>query len=275
MGLKQRLVDLMRTRALQPLWVRLHRTALVGMNHYGGADLRHSGEAYVLGHVARLAGPGPHGVVDAGGHFGYYTELALRAIGGNLRVELFEPSPIALEVLQKTLAGPLKEGVVRCHKQALGDAPGQLTLHLPAQGSSYASLHPFDPLTRDHVRAAQQIDVEVTTLDAHCAAYGIERILLLKIDVEGHELHVLRGARGLLQRGAIRFIQFEFGEADIDSRTFFLDIFRELGPRYTIHRVLPNGLWSIARYSPDLEVFHVTNYLAVLKVEEPQLATQP
>ena len=266
MGLKSRLVRALRSEALQPFWERMARLARVGMNHYGGADHRHSGEDHVLRFVARQADPG-HGtqVIDVGAHEGHYTAMALRILGERVRVDCFEPSSTARPNLLSLLSHELSTARVRAFDQALGDADGTVTLYSPKPGSSFASLYPFDPETRAQILPGEQETIDMTTLDAHADRHGIDRILLLKIDVEGHELHVLRGAKGLLERRAIQFIQFEFGEADIDSRTFFHDFFHLLHPTHDLYRVLPRGLHRIDAYEPDLEVFRVTNYLAVLR----------
>jgi hypothetical protein len=105
--------------------------------------------------------------------------------------------------------------------------------------------------------------VELRTLDDFCAERGIGRIDLLKIDVEGHELRVLEGARGLLEADAIGFIQFEFNATNIDSRSFFRDFYELLSPRYRLSRIVRDGLYPIGAYSPRHELFvGPVNYLA-------------
>ncbi len=111
------------------------------------------------------------------------------------------------------------------------------------------------------VSAAER--VEVRTLDDFCAEQGVERIDFLKLDVEGHELAVLRGAQRMLGAGAVSMIQFEFGPANIYSRTFFYDFWTLLSSAYDIHRVVPKGLAHIAYYGEQREIFLTTNYLAV------------
>jgi hypothetical protein len=87
----------------------------------------------------------------------------------------------------------------------------------------------------------------------------------LKIDVEGHELNVLKGAAELLSSRRINFIQFEFGEADIDSRTYLRDFFDLLSDNYDFFRIVPHGLRPIGAYSSAHEVFATINYLAALR----------
>jgi hypothetical protein len=104
--------------------------------------------------------------------------------------------------------------------------------------------------------------VTVNTLDEFCRQRSIERIDFLKLDVEGSEYRVLMGARRLLESRAIKFIQFEFGGANIDARTYFRDFYNLLSPTYTIYLILKDGLRPVTRYLERSEVFLTTNYLA-------------
>jgi hypothetical protein len=109
-------------------------------------------------------------------------------------------------------------------------------------------------------------EVRLRTLDAFCKEQCLSRIDFLKLDVEGNELNVLRGATRMIEAGAIGMIQFEFGEAQIGSRTFFRDIYGFLSPHYTVHRILGMGLSAVLEaYDVILEVYRTTNYLAMLR----------
>ncbi len=55
----------------------------------------------------------------------------------------------------------------------------------------------------------EKIKRPVTTLDAICIELKVEKISILKIDVEGHELEVVQGARGMIQKRSIGYIQLE------------------------------------------------------------------
>jgi len=93
---------------------------------------------------------------------------------------------------------------------------------------------------------------------------GIARIDLLKIDVEGHELDVLRGSRRALERGIVKLIQFEFGGCNLDTRTTFQDffyLFRDVG--FQVGVVQPTGrLQWLANYDEMLEQYRTTNFVA-------------
>ena len=75
----------------------------------------------------------------------------------------------------------------------------------------------------------------------------------------------LRGAQNMIRNRRIRFIQFEFGAPDIESKTFFKDIFKFLSSDYRIHRVVYHGITPIDTYSEFHETFATANFLAVVR----------
>jgi FkbM family methyltransferase len=148
-------------------------------------------------------------------------------------------------------------------EQALADAPGTAQLFsfagLPA---GHASLH---DLGRED---AAPVDVRVTTVDAYLAAAGIERVDLLKVDAEGHEIAVFDGADGLLRREDAPVVLFEVnGEALAARRLDGTAVFAALRDRgYT-------RFWSLdARpYEPVDRSFDVSaDYVAAVPIPTPR-----
>lgn len=253
------LVRLARKKALQPLHIRLHRAAKVGMNYWGGAEVAGSGERWALKHAAAKLHDVQHPVVfDVGAHWGDFTQAVLSAFPKAVQVHAFEPSPTAVRIFLDGVGG---SSAVQLHRFGFGDVAGVVTLHAPPGGSSIATMYTttFEMQGRELVTER----VELRTVDDFCREQGIDRIHYLKVDTEGHELAVLKGAHGMIEQGKVDFIQFEFGECHLDSRVFFRDLFTFLSPRYLIHRILPDGIWPLPTYAPDLEVFHTANYLAI------------
>jgi len=85
------------------------------------------------------------------------------------------------------------------------------------------------------------------------------------MDVEGNELKVLDGALNMLASKRIRFIQFEFGGCNIDSRTFFQDFYYLLNKDFQLYRIVQDGLFPINHYKECYELFMTTNFLAELR----------
>jgi FkbM family methyltransferase len=213
-----------------------------------------SGEAAFLKRLAALWADGDEAViVDVGAHYGNYARAALAAFNGRARIECFEPDPANYDTLTERLGTK-----ARCHSIGLSDTPGMAQLF--ANDKNCPSLHP-DIFTDTGFPATHSTEVEVDTLDRVMERLGIGRVDLLKLDVEGHELAVLRGAARLLAEGRVRVIQFEFGECNIASRTYLRD-FRDLLPDHRLFRISPRGLRPLD-YGPNCEVFLLeTNYVA-------------
>ena len=105
----------------------------------------------------------------------------------------------------------------------------------------------------------------VITLSSFFAANNIYEVKLLKIDVEGHELPVLKGLGSHLSNGSVKAIHFEFNEMNVFSRAFFRD-FVQLLSSYDLYRLLPNDMLPLKNYKPYLlEIFAYQNIVAIYK----------
>jgi FkbM family methyltransferase len=244
----------------QGLWERLHRLALRGMNVGGGSTVADSGERWVMRWLRdRTAGRTPT-VFDVGANVGDYALELNEILQGRADIYCFEPATKTFA----ELSSRLKEvPTCRLVQVGLSDKKETLTLHFNvAADSGIASVYDRD-LVHHGLSLPNTEEIALTTLDAFCAEHGVRHIDFLKMDVEGHELSVLRGASEMISSGAIDAIQFEFGGTNIDSRTYFRDFFNLLDPGYRMHRVLPRGMRAIPRYRETDELFTTTNFLAV------------
>jgi len=225
------------------------------MNYGRGGFLDESGEGWVLRHLPDVGkGRNPGVFFDVGAHKGEYSEEILRVYGAGAEIFCFEPARATYDVLQERLKG---HSNVRLFNFGFSDEEGLVDLFSDTLVSGRASVYHRGAHSREQVRLA--------TIDGFCEREGISHIDLLKIDVEGHELNVLKGAEKLLASNSIVYIQFEFSEFNMESKVFFRDFFDMLNPRYAIYRILSRGLVPIDKYNAYHEVFKTTNYLAVLK----------
>jgi FkbM family methyltransferase len=145
-----------------------------------------------LEHLGKLIRPGDT-VVDAGANCGLYTLAAAHFAGPNGRVLAFEPGRLILPVLEKNVAlNRLKH--VQIFPLALAESPrrGQLFSH-PHGASSFTLGHAPD-------EAPESVEIEVDTLDAVLARERLDRVDLIKMDVEGAEELILRGSEELFRR---------------------------------------------------------------------------
>lgn len=204
-------------------------------------------------------------IFDVGAHHGEFLEAiapSLSARGIPFSIHAFEPSRSSFEELHRRHGSRANW---RLNNTALGREPDQLPLYANTPGSPLGS---FSRRRLDHF--SMQFDhtetVSVSTLDAYCAGNSIERIDLLKIDVEGHELDVMQGGVRLFAERRIRLMTFEFGGANIDSRTYFQDYWYFIKEKRIgdIYRLTPSGyLAPVTQYNELYEQFRPTNYLVV------------
>jgi hypothetical protein len=106
------------------------------------------------------------------------------------------------------------------------------------------------------------VDCRVMTLDAYCLENHIEQIDFLKIDTEGYELFVLKGARHMLEQNRIRVVQFEFNEMNVVSRVFLKD-FYDILPGFRFYRIRQGSLMPLGPYAALHEIFQYQNLLAI------------
>jgi FkbM family methyltransferase len=248
----------------QWLFERLHRAGLSGMNH-GWVDLDVDGEIPFLRRLRAEVGEKEIVIFDVGANEGQYASKALTIFGDLADLHCFEPSPLAIPILTKSVEGKRN---VHVHPFGLGETEAVRVLYATHPGGTGSSLDRKDfPGSRWFYDKTEK--VRIRTLDDLSAELGLKRIDLLKIDTEGHELSVLRGAEKMIREGRVSRIQFEFGEGSVAARTFWLDFFLLLSPRYRLFRLLRDGLRPIDDYRLHQEVFVTTNYVALLKEGKP------
>jgi len=146
--------------------------------------------------------------VDVGANIGYVSSLMAKRLGPSGKVFAFEPEPTLIKKFKSNISlwDKNKNSDIRVVEGALSSRSGKMTLFLPDGWETNEGLGTF---SSDRVnKFLRTVEVDAFTLDEFFNSETL-RIDLLKIDVEGHELEVLKGARGLLSRGQIRNIIFE------------------------------------------------------------------
>ena len=150
---------------------------------------------------ARALLPRGGAFLDVGAHAGYFSLLASHRVGASGRVFAVEPNPRTFSSLQRHLTKNAVPNVMAM-MCGLADREGALALHLPPSQLDYnATMLPRDGWTR--------ADVPVRTLDACVREWNLDRIDLMKMDVEGAEPLVLAGGGQALARGVVRHAMIE------------------------------------------------------------------
>lgn len=228
----------------------------------GSNEMRLNGEELVQSVV--LSAVPPHStaaILDVGANIGEWTSrLRRRAsqMGVAVQVHAFEPCSGTYEALVESVAAAGQGGAVTTVRKACSSRCGKAVLEVVADGSGVNTLvHGANRLP------SRAESVDLITIDAFCQASRIESITLMKVDAEGHDLEVLRGAFGMFQSRAIGVAQFEYNQKWVYARAFLRDCFDYLHPLgYELGKVTRRGIEFYDSWSPLLENFREVNYIA-------------
>lgn len=205
----------------------------------GDVNARTNGELWLWS----LLEPHVSTMVDVG----IYKELTYPDNGRTVQ-HCFEPNPAFCRDLKK-----FESATVFLNNVGLGAIEGKMRYY------SHGETMHFRPVLGCSKDCGCRQDVNIITLDSYCEAKGIDNIDFIKIDVEGHELEVLKGATKILL--ATEFVQFEYGGTFIDAKIKLADVYDFLKAHgFThIYLICPNFL---ALCPNPIENFAYSNYLA-------------
>ena len=143
-------------------------------------------------------------ILDVGGNRGQFS-LISRMVKPGLPIVAFEPIPTEAEIFRKALSGKN----VQLHSVALGENAGEVEIHLSRSADS-SSLLPIGELQRKLFRDTDEVGtlkVPVKRLDDFKSEWENYSRILLKIDVQGFELSVLKGAVEALKNCAYVYVE--------------------------------------------------------------------
>jgi FkbM family methyltransferase len=223
---------------------------LIGYQFARSPDARVNGELW----LARQVAPHVSTFVDVGAHAGDWS-AALLELAPEARGVMFEPSPVLSDHLRARFAGEVQVEVVQA---AVADASGTAQFYDEGSAGQTSSL-----VAGASARGAVEREVEVVTLDEALAARGIDEVELLKVDAEGVDLAVMRGARRLLERAAVGVVQFEYDRSWRHAGATLAAAYGYLEPLgYSVFALRPEGLAAI---DLDLvgEFFSYANFVAL------------
>lgn len=162
-------------------------------------------------------------ILDIGAHVGGFA-FTVRPLFPQAHIYAFEPLPASFAQLQQ-------RHIPHCTalNVALSDQSGKLVFQRYAYAQSSSFLKPSKFFTVEHPAACQtdQVEVRAERLDNIAHKYHLPEPLLVKIDVQGYEDHVLRGGEQTIRQARVLIIETSF-QAQYDSQPMFDDIYRLL-----------------------------------------------
>ncbi|AWO92883.2 MULTISPECIES: FkbM family methyltransferase [Bradyrhizobium] len=165
--------------------------------------------------------------VDIGAHFGFFSKLAVRLIGGSGHVVAFEPMPRTRSLLSANLSGSIGAGCASVVEYAAFDE--EKTLEFRDYGDAHSSFNSAF-VGRGLERTGIPVDVRARRFDDIWNELGHQRIDVMKIDAESAELRVLIGAEQSLAKYKPVVIA-EFGDFDLPNVPASRSIVEWLLPR--------------------------------------------
>jgi FkbM family methyltransferase len=151
-------------------------------------------------------------VFDVGANIGS-TSLDVLAHFPNAVVYSFEPHPDTFRKLAERLKGQRAQAF----NIALSDKSGGAQFYTNDNHDEISSLSPSAPFSVRYRFAGKPLPILTSTIDEFCCSHGVRTIDILKVDTEGCDLDVLKGAAGKLKSHEISFVYAEFN--DIFERT--------------------------------------------------------
>jgi FkbM family methyltransferase len=180
--------------------------------------------------------------IDVGGNKGSYTEEIIKK--SNCSVIIFEPSNTNAKHLKEKF---INNNKVKIEQFALSNINSKTHLFSDFDGSPKASL---TKRKIDYLGINFSLTENIETIrfeDYWKDKLGKKNIDIFKLDIEGHEIDALKGVGEAINY--IKIIQFEFGGCNIDTKTYFRDLwffFKE--KNFDLFRISPLGLIKIINY---------------------------
>jgi FkbM family methyltransferase len=246
----------------------IYHFSLRGLGYNNAGGVGHTGEEHFIKVLARFS---PRLCIDVGANKGNYSRALLALTQSN--VIAFEPLPKAFDNLSKlSLEYPGRICVVQ---KGIGNENRELDLHYGTGDSELAS---FSKEVNEIGYVGEEnknvIKVSVLTLDTFFTEQVTDssEIDLLKIDTEGYEYEVLRGAAVTLQTRRPKFIQVEFNWHQLFKNQSMFTM-SALLPDYVAYQLLPygSGLKKVDVKSPLSNIYQFSIFLFVRTDIDPRL----
>jgi FkbM family methyltransferase len=216
-------------------------------------DCHSNGEQWLM---TKLGAFRPAVVFDVGANVGNWLTLAQATLPG-AQFHAFEIVPTTFAALAERMAG---NAGVAVNNFGLSDCSGTIKMHV-FDASTELSSHVAFPHG-----SHREIVCPVLRGDQYMRDKGVERIDLLKVDVEGAE-HLVFAGFGAALGTQIDVIQFEYGMVNIITHFLLRDFYELLEARgYLVGKLFPNYV-DFRNYELHDEDFLGPNYVAVRKVK--------
>lgn len=239
----------------------IFQLALKGKGYNNCCDPETTGELKLINLIARF---NPKLCIDVGANKGEYSKLLL--LKTNATIVSFEPmfeffkSLISLQKLYPDRFYPINKGV--------SSENGELEINYGEKDSILASfsleVNKIDYLKTNNINSRKVPVISLDTYYEENLSQKFKTLDLLKIDTEGFEYEVLKGAKKILEIIKPKFIQVEFNWHQL-FRGHSLNKIAEMIENYKIYQLLPHGVGLVERdvKKPEANIYHYSNFVFV------------
>ena len=205
--------------------------------------------------------------IDIGANIGKYTELLLKETAA--KVIAFEPLPDAYLDLKKLELNNLNR--LKVFNQAIGEKNEFLELNYASSKSEKASFSDnLEKLSFYDFHNNKKMKIKILTLDTFIEEnlddFNQTEIDLIKIDTEGFELEVIKGATKTIKKMSPKYIQLEFNWHQLFKKQNMYS-FYEFLKNYELFQILPygNDLIKVNVTRPETNIYHLSNFVYIRK----------
>lgn len=161
--------------------------------------------------VSVLVGRSDPIVIDGGAHLGDMVKRFGRLLP-EAEFHCFEPDPTLGTSLESTFSANPRVHVVHA---ALGNTVGTARLNINVSRPTNSLLPAAESLQPDIRRLCElveQVEVKVTTIDEYCRTHSLDRVDVVKLDLQGYDYFALKGAAVTLQKAKVVLVEVFFKE---------------------------------------------------------------
>ena len=246
-------------KIMQPINNLILSLSLKGKGYMNYGSFKDSGEKFFINLIKdelKLS-------LDIGANVGNYTKMLLSDTDS--KVISFEPLPGAFEKLR--LIKSSFNDRLEIHNVAIGIKDEALELFYGTEKSEKASLmKDLEKISFIKEQNKNKVSVQVRQLDYFQSNFEDKIIDFIKIDTEGFEYEVLKGAKNILEFHQPKFIQVEFNWHQLIKKQTLYS-FSELIKFSDVFKILPYGnkLLQIDPFRPENNIYHLSNYVFIRK----------
>lgn len=150
-------------------------------------------------------------IIDGGAHRGGSVE-AFSEYAPQAQFHCFEPDPSLAQEISRLFSDRTHVRVVMA---ALGDAKGKATFNINVSRPTNSLLAPGDALQPDLqslCELVEQVEVDIVTIDTYCETQKLDRVDIIKLDLQGYDYKALLGAKTALLGARVVLIEVLFVE---------------------------------------------------------------